>query len=114
MNKADLINVVAERAEVSRRDAEAVVEKMLAVIKESLVNGEVVKLSGFGNFEKKVRAARTGTNPPIAARSKSPKGRPSSSSPPRPSKRISTSKQNPKGFNFVLEDQASSNGRFLC
>ena len=37
MNKADLINVVAERAEVSRRDAEAVVEKMLAVIKESLV-----------------------------------------------------------------------------
>ena len=61
MNKADLINVVAERAEVSRRDAEAVVEKMLAVIKESLVNGEVVKLSGFGNFEKKVRAA--GTNP---------------------------------------------------
>ena len=63
MNKADLINVVAERAEVSRRDAEAVVEKMLAVINESLVNGEVVKLSGFGNFEKKVRAARTGTNP---------------------------------------------------
>ena len=59
MNKADLINVVAERAEVSRRDAEAVVEKMLAVIKESLVNGEVVKLSGFGNFEKKVRADRS-------------------------------------------------------
>ena len=63
MNKAHLVNGVAERAEVASRDAEAVVANRLAGNQESLVNGEVVKLSGFGNFEKKVRAARTGTNP---------------------------------------------------
>ena len=63
MNKADLIEAVAAKAEVSRRDAEAVVESALSIIEESLVAGEIVKLSGFGNFEKKVRAARVGTNP---------------------------------------------------
>ncbi len=63
MNKAELIEAVAQKAEVSRRDAEAVVESALAIVEEKLIAGEVVKLSGFGNFEKKVRAARVGTNP---------------------------------------------------
>ena len=63
MNKVELITIVAGKAEVSHRDAEAVVEKALATIEEALVKGEAVKLSGFGIFEKKERAARVGTNP---------------------------------------------------
>jgi len=63
MNKAELIAVVAEKAEVSHRDAEAVIEKALATVEETLLKGEAVKLSGFGIFEKKERAARVGTNP---------------------------------------------------
>lgn len=63
MNKADLVLAVAEKAEVSRRDAEAVIEGAIDIIVAKLIAGETIKLSGFGNFDKKVRAARTGTNP---------------------------------------------------
>lgn len=63
MNKADLVLAVADKAEVSRRDAEAVIEGAIDIIIAKLKDGETVKLSGFGNFEKKTRAARTGTNP---------------------------------------------------
>ena len=63
MNKADLVQAVAEKAEVSRRDAEAVIEDAIDIVVAKLIAGETVKLSGFGNFEKKTRAARTGTNP---------------------------------------------------
>ena len=63
MNKAELIQASAVKAEVSLRDANAVVQAVLDIIEESLVNGEEVKLSGFGIFEKKERAGRVGTNP---------------------------------------------------
>jgi len=63
MNKAELIKAVADKAEVSTRDAEAVLDGVLELIANALVKGEAVKLSGFGTFEKKVRAARVGTNP---------------------------------------------------
>ena len=63
MNKAELIAAAAAKAEVSHRDAEAVVEAVLELIEENLVAGREVKLSGFGIFEKKGRAARVGTNP---------------------------------------------------
>jgi DNA-binding protein HU-beta len=63
MNKADLVLAVADKAEVSRRDAEAVIEGAIDIIVGKLIAGEAIKLSGFGNFEKKTRAARTGTNP---------------------------------------------------
>ncbi len=68
MNKADLIDKVADQAELSHRDAEAAVEALLDIVTKSLERGEVVKLSGFGIFEKKMRAAREGTNPATQAK----------------------------------------------
>ena len=63
MNKAELVEAVAEKAELSKRDAEAAVDDVLEVIEAAVVKGEEVKLSGFGIFSKKARAAREGTNP---------------------------------------------------
>jgi DNA-binding protein HU-beta len=68
MNKAELVLEVAEKAEVSKRDAEAAVDAVFEVIEGALVKGEEVKLSGFGIFEKKQRAAREGTNPATQAK----------------------------------------------
>jgi len=63
MNKAELVEKVAVKAELSKRDAEAAVDAVFEVIENSLVKGEEVKLSGFGIFANKKRAAREGTNP---------------------------------------------------
>ena len=63
MNKAELINAVAASAEVSKKDAEAVVTATFNAITEALTQGEKVQLVGFGSFEAKKRAARTGLNP---------------------------------------------------
>ena len=77
MNKTELIAAVAKRAEMSKKDAETAVTATIDVIAESLRKGEKVQLGGFGSFEVKTRAARTGRNPqtkeeiPIPA-SKSP------------------------------------------
>ena len=56
MNKTELIAAVAEKAELSKKDAEA-------AITDSLKNGEKVQLVGFGSFEVKARAERVGRNP---------------------------------------------------
>lgn len=77
MNKNELISGVAEKAELSKKDAEAAVTAVIDAITESLHRGEKVQLVGFGTFEVKDRAARMGRNPltkelvPIAA-SKAP------------------------------------------
>ena len=63
MNKAELINAVAASADVSKKDAEAVVSAMLETITGALKEGDKVELVGFGSFEVKKRAARTGRNP---------------------------------------------------
>ena len=63
MNKAELVEAVAEKAELSKRDAEAAVDAVLEVIEAAVVKGEEVKLSGFGIFSKQARAALEGTNP---------------------------------------------------
>lgn len=63
MNKAELVEAVAEKAELSKRDAEAAVDAFVEVVTGTLVKGDAVKISGFGIFEKKFRAAREGTNP---------------------------------------------------
>ena len=63
MNKAELINAVATAAEVSKKDAEAVITATLDTITEALKEGEKVQLVGFGSFEVPQRAARTGRNP---------------------------------------------------
>lgn len=63
MNKADLVAAVAEKAEVSKKDAEKAVNAVLASIEEALARNEKVQLVGFGTFEVKERAERTGRNP---------------------------------------------------
>ena len=63
MNKAELISAVAAAAEVSKKDAEAVIVATLDTITAALKEGEKVQLVGFGSFEVKKRAARIGRNP---------------------------------------------------
>ena len=63
MNKTELIAAVAEKAELSKKDAEAAVSATVDAITEALKQGEKVQLVGFGSFEVKSRAARTGRNP---------------------------------------------------
>mgnify|MGYP002705931306 FL=1 len=63
MNKAELISAVAEKAELSKKDTEAVISAMLDTIAASLKEGDKVQLVGFGSFEVKKRAERIGRNP---------------------------------------------------
>ena len=63
MNKAELINAVAEKAGLSKKDTETVVNATIDVIAGALADGDKVQLVGFGSFEVKKRAARVGRNP---------------------------------------------------
>ena len=63
MNKTDLINVVAQEAELSKKAAEAAVNATIAAIANALKNGDKVQLIGFGTFEVKEVASREGRNP---------------------------------------------------
>ena len=63
MNKTELINAVAAKAEISKQDAEKAVAAVIGSIEEALIAGDKVQLIGFGTFEVKERAARTGHNP---------------------------------------------------
>ncbi len=63
MNKNELIASVAEKAEISKKDAEAAVKAVTEAITEALAEGDKVSLVGFGTFSVKDRAARTGVNP---------------------------------------------------
>ena len=63
MNKAELINAVAEKADRSKKDCEAAVNAAIDVITAALADGDKVQLVGFGAFEVKTRAERVGRNP---------------------------------------------------
>lgn len=63
MNKAELIGSVAEKAGMPKKDAEKAVNAVLASIEEALAKGDKVQLVGFGTFEVRERAPRTGRNP---------------------------------------------------
>ena len=63
MNKTQLIEAVAAKADIKKKDAEAAVNAMTAAIAEALKAGDKVQLVGFGTFEVKERAARDGRNP---------------------------------------------------
>ena len=63
MNKTQFVDAVAQKAGMSKREAEAAVNAMTAVIADELKAGEKVQLIGFGTFEVKTRAARSGRNP---------------------------------------------------
>ena len=63
MNKTELIAAVVEKTGSTRKDAEKAVAAVFEAITETLAKGEKVSLVGFGNFEVKARAERTGKNP---------------------------------------------------
>ena len=63
MNKSELINAVAEKTALSKKDSEAAVTAALDAITAALTEGEEVRLVGFGTFGVKKREARTGRNP---------------------------------------------------
>lgn len=63
MNKGDLIEVVADKAGLTKADAGRAVEAVMEAITKALRSGKQVSLVGFGTFQVKKRAARTGRNP---------------------------------------------------
>jgi DNA-binding protein HU-beta len=63
MNKQEFVSAVSELSGLSRTDAGRAVDAMIEVIKSCLKSGEQVSIAGFGTFEVRARAARTGRNP---------------------------------------------------
>ena len=63
MNKTELVAAVAAKTGLTKKDAERVVSTTIETITETLIKGEKVQISGFGNFEVKTREARVGRNP---------------------------------------------------
>ena len=63
MTKAELINVVAQKTELSKKDSEKAVSAVVDAITEALASGDKVSLVGFGTFEVKERGERKGINP---------------------------------------------------
>ena len=63
MNKTELIAAMAEKSELTKKDAEKALSAFLETVEDALKKGDKVQLVGFGTFEAKQRAARTGINP---------------------------------------------------
>ncbi len=63
MNKAELIKRVAEKAELSQKDAAAAVDALVEALAEALKAGDKVAIANFASFELKERPARQGFNP---------------------------------------------------
>ncbi len=78
MNKTELVAAIAEKTELSKKDAEKALKAFTEVVADELKKGEKIQLVGFGTFEVAERPAREGRNPrtgepmPIPA-SKSPR-----------------------------------------
>lgn len=74
LTKADLAELLFERVGLNKREAKDIVDTFFSEIRDSLANGEEVKLSGFGNFQVRDKPPRPGRNPktgeiiPISAR----------------------------------------------
>ena len=63
MNKTQLIEVIADQSGLKKKEAEAALNAMTEAIAEALKAGDKVQLVGFGTYEVKARAARSGRNP---------------------------------------------------
>jgi DNA-binding protein HU-beta len=63
MNKTDLINSIATKSGLNKKNSEAALNALIASVEESLKGGDKVVLVGFGTFEVRQRAARKGRNP---------------------------------------------------
>ncbi|HHV45647.1 MAG TPA: HU family DNA-binding protein [Tissierellia bacterium] len=63
MNKAELVASIAEKSNVTKKDAENVLNAFMEAVQEALAKGDKVQLVGFGTFEVRDRKAREGRNP---------------------------------------------------
>ncbi|MBD0389209.1 MAG: HU family DNA-binding protein [Nostoc sp. C3-bin3] len=63
MNKSELVDAVATKANVTKKQADEVISAFLSVVTEAVANGDKVTLVGFGSFERRKRAEREGRNP---------------------------------------------------
>ena len=63
MNKTELVAAIAEKAELSKKDAEKALKAFTETVAEQLKNGDKIQLVGFGTFEVSERPAREGRNP---------------------------------------------------
>jgi DNA-binding protein HU-beta len=63
MNKGELVDAVAAKANVTKKQADEVISAFLSVITEAVANGENITLVGFGSFERRERSEREGRNP---------------------------------------------------
>jgi DNA-binding protein HU-beta len=82
LNKLQLIDVLAKKLNISKKESAVAVETMFGEIKRVLQRGEEINIGGFGEFRVKTRAARVGINPKTGAKiniaaSKLPSFRPS-------------------------------------
>lgn len=81
MNKTELVAAIAEKAQITKKDADAALKAFTDVVSDELKNGEKIQLVGFGTFEVSERPAREGRNPRTGetmtiAASKQPKFKP--------------------------------------
>ena len=72
MNKADLVNLVAARTELTKTDVSLVVDAAIDTIIDSVVEGKKVSILGFGSFEPRERSERQGLNPKTGEKIKIP------------------------------------------
>lgn len=63
MNKSDLITSMAEKSKLTKKETETVLKAFIDSVEETLEKGDKVQLVGFGTFETRKRAERTGRNP---------------------------------------------------
>jgi len=63
VNKPELVNAIAEKTGLNKKDSERAVNAFVESVSEALAKGEKVSLVGFGTFEVRTRQARTGRNP---------------------------------------------------
>ena len=63
MNKSELVEAIAQKAQVTKKDADAVLTAAVEVVMEAVSTGDKVTLVGFGTFEPRERQAREGRNP---------------------------------------------------
>ena len=75
MNKAELIEAIAKKAELSKKDSENALNAAIEAITAALKDGDKVSMVGFGTFETKTRAARIGRNPKTKAEIEIPASR---------------------------------------
>ncbi len=70
MNKTELVSAIAQKADLTKKDAEKALSAFVDVVGATLKKGDKIQLVGFGTFETRKRAAREGKNPQTGAKIK--------------------------------------------